>query len=148
MHRVPRPQSKVTYYTPYSPWGRQAPKEPTWLDTLFAPARTRTYRTLGRVLRAHYRLFYFQTGLRMFLFSFISFQIMSSTYANLNHRSNFETSTSPFDPTDTHMMEHAADKADLLFDRALHGEIFMTPNIVVAMGSEEWDLTSKRGTSG
>lgn len=45
------------------------------------------------------------------------------------------------DPTDTHMMEHADDKIALLFDRAVHGEIFMAPNIVVAMGSEEWDLT-------
>ena len=45
------------------------------------------------------------------------------------------------DPTDTHMMEHADSKIQLLFDRALHGEIFMTPNIVVAKGSEEWDLT-------
>ena len=44
-------------------------------------------------------------------------------------------------PTDTHMMDYADAKMALLFDRAVHGEIFMTPNIVVAMGSEEWDLT-------
>ena len=44
------------------------------------------------------------------------------------------------DPTDTHMMDFADSKMAFLFDRARHGEIFMTPNIVVAMGSEEWDL--------
>jgi len=45
------------------------------------------------------------------------------------------------DPTDTHMMEHGEAKMFHLFDRARHGEIFMTPNIVAAMGSKEWDLT-------
>ena len=45
------------------------------------------------------------------------------------------------DPTDTHMMDHADDKMTLLFERGQHGETFMTPNNVAAMGSEEWDLT-------